>query len=98
MERKFKFKLRSHKKVVSHRGPPTENFTKELPVILIWAHFTKKSHGSFFLQGNPFLKFFRILKSEIEFHSHKKSCVSPKLENSAHLFLVNFKFAKFQKN
>ena len=36
-------------------------------------------------------------KLEIEFHSHKK-VVSPKLENSAHLFIVNFKRAKFQKN
>ena len=34
---------------------------------------------------------------EIEFHSHRK-VVSPKLENSAHSFIVNFKCAKFQKN
>ena len=36
-------------------------------------------------------------KLEIEFHSHKK-VVSPILENSARLFIVNFKRAKFQKN
>ena len=33
--------------------PPTENFTKELPVILIWVHFTKDSPGKKNLQGNP---------------------------------------------
>ena len=35
------------------RRPPAENFTKEFPLILIWVHFTKDSHGIFFLQGNP---------------------------------------------
>ena len=35
------------------RRPPAENFTKEFPLILIWVHFTKDSHGKFFLQGNP---------------------------------------------
>ena len=33
---------------------------------------------------------FPTLKLEIEFHSHKK-VVSPKLENSAYLSIVNFK-------
>ena len=33
--------------------PPTENFTKEFPSILISVHFTKDSLGNFFLQGNP---------------------------------------------
>ena len=41
-------------------------------------------------------KFFPTFKLEIEFYSHKK-VVSPKLENCAHLFIVNFKCAKFQK-
>ena len=47
--------------------------------------------------GKSFVKFFPTFKLKIEFHSHKK-VVSPKLENSAHLFIVNFKCAKFQKN
>ena len=48
-----------------------------------------------FFTGKSFLKFFLTFKLEIEFHSHEK-VVSPKLENSAHLFIVNFKCAKFQ--
>ena len=36
-------------------------------------------------------------KLEIEFYSHKK-VVSPKLENCAHLYIVNFMCAKFQQN
>ena len=51
----------------------------------------------FFFTGKSFVKFFPTFKLEIEFHSHKK-VVSPKLENSAHLFIVYFKCAKFQKN
>ena len=78
------------------RGPPTVNFTKEFPLILIRVHFTKNSLGKIFYREIPLL-FFPTLKFEIEFHSHKK-VVSPKLENSAHLFIVNFKCAKFQKN
>ena len=38
------------------------------------------------ITGKSFVKFFPILKLEIEFHSHKK-VVSPKLENSANLFI-----------
>ena len=34
-------------------------------------------------------KFFPTFKLEIEFYSHKK-VVSPKLENCAHLYIVNF--------
>ena len=57
-----------------------------------------------FYQGFPlkkntrksFIKNFPTFKLEIEFYSHKK-VVSPKIENSAHLFIVNFKRAKFQK-
>ena len=52
-----------------------------------WIFFTWKS----------FVKFFPNLKLEIEFHSHKK-VVSPKHENSAHSFIVNFTCAKFQQN
>ena len=78
------------------RGPPTVNFTKEFPLILTRVHFTKNSLGIFFYREIPLL-FFPTSKFEIEFHSHKK-VVSPKLENSAHLFFVNFKCAKFQKN
>ena len=51
----------------------------------------------FFLTWKSFVKNFPTLKLEIEFHSHKK-VVSPKLENCAYLFIVNFKCAKFQKN
>merc|ERR1712079_924277 len=40
-------------------------------------------------------KILPILKLEIEFHSHKK-VVSPKLENSAHFNIMNFKCEKFQ--
>ena len=36
--------------------------------------------------GKSFVKFSPTFKLEIEFHSHKK-VVSPKLENSAHLFI-----------
>ena len=79
------------------REPPTENCTKEFPLLLIWVHFTKNSHRIFFFTWKSFVKFFPNLKLDIEFHSHKK-VVSTKLENSAHLFIVNFKFAKFQKN
>ena len=78
------------------RGPPTVNFTKEFPFILIRVHFTKNSLGNFFYREIPLL-FFPTSKLEIEFHSHKK-VVSPKLENSENLFIVNFKCAKFQKN
>ena len=42
-------------------------------------------------------KIFRILKFEIEFHSQKK-VVSPNLENCAHLFILNYMFAKFQQH
>ena len=52
-----------------------------------WENFTKVL---------PVIFFFITSKFEIEFHSHKK-VVSPKLENSAHLFIVNFKCAKLQK-
>ena len=78
------------------RGPPTVNFTKEFPFILIRVHFTKNSLGNFFYREIPLL-FFPTSKLEIEFHSHKK-VVSPKLENSENLFIVYFKCAKFQKN
>ena len=47
--------------------------------------------------GKSFVKFFPTSKLKIEFHSHKK-VVSPKLENSAHVFIVSFKCAKFQEN
>ena len=46
--------------------------------------------------SKSFVKFFPILKLKIEFHSHKK-VVLPKLENSAHLNIVNFKCPKFQE-
>ena len=77
-------------------GPPAENYTKEFRLILIRVHFTKNSLGIFFYREIPLL-FFPTSKFEIEFHSHKK-VVSPKLENSAHLIIMNFKRAKFQKN
>ena len=49
------------------------------------------------ITGKSFVKFFPILKLEIEFHSHKK-VVSPKLENSAHLFISKYKCANFERN
>ena len=49
--------------------------------------FTRKS----------FVRVFPTSKLEIKFHSRKKA-VPPKLENFGHLFTVNFKRAKFQKN
>ena len=59
--------------------------------------FYKGFPWKFFFTGKSFVKFFPILKLEIEFHSHKK-VVSPKLKNCAHLFIVNCKYAKFQQN
>ena len=49
------------------------------------------------ITGKSFVKFFPTFELKIEFHSHKK-VVSPKLENSAHLFIGNFERAKLQKN
>ena len=51
----------------------------------------------FFFTWKSFVKFFPTFKLEIEFYSHKK-VVSPKLENCAHLYIVNFMCAKFQQN
>ena len=51
---------------------------------------------NFFISSEK-IKFFRILKLLIEFHSDKK-LVSPKLENCAHLYIVNYQCAKFQRN
>ena len=51
----------------------------------------------FFFIAKSVVNFFQILKLEIEFHSHKK-VVSPKLENSAHLFIVNVMSANLGPN
>ena len=64
---------------------------------MIWVHFTKKSRGNFFLQGNPFVKFFPIFKLESDFFPHFLSKIT-KLENSAHLFILNYNWANFQGN
>ena len=56
--------------------------------------FYKEFPCNFFFTWKSFVKIFPNLKLEIEFHSYKK-LVSPKLENSAHSFIVNFKCAKF---
>ena len=69
---------------------------QDFPLILTRVHFTRNSHGNFFYREIPLL-FFPTLKFKIEFHSHKK-VVSPKLENCAHLFILNYNCAKFQKN
>ena len=59
---------------------------------LIYREFPLK----FFFTWKSFVKFFPILKLKIEFHSHKK-VVSPKLENSAHLNIMNFIWANFER-
>ena len=59
---------------------------------LFYQEFICKKHS-----GKSLVKFIPTSKLEIEIHSHKK-VVSLKLENFAHLFIVNFKRAKFQKN
>ena len=59
--------------------------------------FYKEFPCNFFFTWKSFVKIFPNLKLEIEFHSHKK-VVSPKLENCAHLNIVNFMCAKFQQN
>ena len=59
--------------------------------------FYKEFPCNFFFTWKSFVKIFPNLKLEIEFHSHKK-VVSPKVENCAHLNIVNFMCAKFQQN
>ena len=73
-----------------------ENFIREFPLIAIGVHITKISHGKKKYR-EILCKIFRILKFEIEFHSQKK-VVSPNLENCAHLFILNYMFAKFQQH
>ena len=51
--------------------------------------FYKEFPCNFFFTWKSFVKFFPTFKLEIEFYSHKK-VVSPKLENCAHLYIVNF--------
>ena len=70
---------------------------KRIPFNFDLCSFYKEFTWKFFFTWKSFVKFFPNLKLEIEFHSHKK-VVSPKLENSAHLFIVNVKCAKFQQN
>ena len=57
-----------------------------LYIEIAWNIFLRKS----------FVKFFPTLEFKIESHSHKKG-VSPKLENSAHLFIVYFSVPSFRK-
>ena len=56
----------------------------------------KEFPWEFFFTWKSFVKFFQIFKLKSEFHSHKK-VVSPKLENSAHLNIVNFIWANFER-
>ena len=52
---------------------------------------------NFFFTWKSFVKIFPNLKLEIEFYAHKK-VVSPKLENSAHLFILKYKCSNFERN
>jgi len=56
--------------------------------------FYKEFPWKIFFTWKSFVKIFPNLKLEIEIHSHKK-VVAPKLENFAHLYIVNFMCAKF---
>ena len=90
---KLEIEFHSHKKVVS---PKLENCAHLYIVNFMCAKF-QQNQRTFFFYMEILCKIFPTFKLEIEFYSHKK-VVSPKLENSAHSFIVNFKCAKFQKN
>ena len=85
----------------AHLKMKIDKFSQFSSFLILLKKCGKKSDSSLkignFFTGKSFIKIFPILKLEIEFHSHKK-VVSPKLENSAHLFIVYFKCTKFQKN
>ena len=85
------------KSLINWSGTSKRKFYKRIPRNSDPGSFYKEFQLIFFFTGKSSVNFFRTFKLEIEFHSHKK-VVSPKLENSAHLFIVNFKRAKFQKN
>ena len=76
-------------------GTSNSQFYKRIPFNFdlgsLYREFTYLDN---FFTGKSFVNFFPTFKLEIEFHFHKK-VVSPNLENSAHLFIVNFKCAKF---
>ena len=89
----LKLEFHSHKKVVS---PKLENCGHLYIVNFMCAKFQQNQRTLFFYM-EILCKIFPTFKLEIEFYSHKK-VVSPKIENCAHLYIVNFKCAKFQRN
>ena len=58
--------------------------------------FYKEIPWKFFFTWKSFVKKFPIFKLESDFFPHFLSKIR-KLENSAHLNIVNFKCAKFQR-
>ena len=78
-------------------GTTNSKFYKRIPFNFDLGLFYKEFTWKNFFTGKSFVKFFPTFKLKIEFHSHKK-VVSPKLENSAHLFIGNFERAKFHNN
>ena len=82
---------------INWSGTFNRSLYKRIPCNLDLGSFYKGFPLKTKFTGKSFVKFFPTFKLKIEFHSHKK-VVSPKLENSAHLFKMNFKRAKFQKN
>ena len=78
-------------------GTSNSKFYKKIPFNFDLGSFYKEFTFKKMFTRKSFVRVFPTSKLEIKFHSHKKA-VSPKLENFAHLFTVNFKRAKFQKN
>jgi len=57
----------------------------------------KEFPWDFFFTWKSFVKFFRIFKLESDFFPHF-FCKIRKLENCAHLFILNYNWANFQRN
>ena len=82
---------------INWSGTSNRKLYKRIPLNFDLSSFYKEFPCIFFFTWKSFVKFFPTFKLEIEFYSHKK-VVSPKLENCAHLYIVNFMCAKFQQN
>ena len=78
-------------------GDLQQKFYKRIPCNFDLGSFYKEFPWEKKIKGKSFVKFFPTSKLEIEFHSHKKVAL-PKLDISGHIFILNSKCAKFQKN